>query len=109
MTDEHLKLPYQWKDKETKERLEALLSIAKTTDTRRTKLSELVYSGIFPADLKDYAQYLIHDAGNSSCNLGNYVRRELTDTATWRMMYQCLHWIQHIDVLIELADLRTNR
>ena len=109
MSDEHLKLPYQLIYKETEESLEAFRKIAQTTVYRGKTLSELYHSGIFPDDLKDYARYLIHDSSRDVGNLRNYIGRGLTDTFTWRSMYRCLQWIQHLDVLLELVDLRTNR
>ncbi len=109
MPNEISELPYKIRDMESKEYFESLHNVAKTTDARRNALSDLYFSGIFPDDLKDYAQFLIHDAGNSSCNLDFYAREKSRDHTTWRSMYQCLQWIQHIDVLIELVDLRTNR
>ena len=108
MSDEHLKLPSQWNDKETEERLEALGNIADSTNRLTNQLSTLRFGDRFPDDLKDYALYLIHDGNRDIGNLRNYVGRGLTDTATWRAMYNCLHWIKHIEVLLELLQARYN-
>jgi hypothetical protein len=109
MTSDIMKLPYQWKDMEDKEYLESLRQLAQTVIDRSNTLSDLYFSGTFPADLKDYAVYLMHDSNGSAANLRYYISKNLTDATTWQTMYRCLQWIQHLDVLIELVDLRTNR
>ena len=107
--NEHSTLPSRSKDMEDEEYLESLRKLVQTTEDRRNTLSGLYFSGTFPDDLKDYARYLMHDSSRDAGNLHNYIGRGLTDTATWRSMYNCLQWIQHLDILLELVDLRTNR
>ena len=109
MTDDIMKLPYQRKDMEDEEYLAALDRLADTTQDRRNALSSIYHSGTFPADLKDYARYLVHDSGGAISNLRYYIDERDTASQSWRAMYRCLQWIQHIDVLIELVDLRSNR
>ena len=109
MTDDHLTLPSRSKDMEDEEYLEALRHLAQTTIDKQKALSELYHSGTFPDDLKDYARYLMHDSSSSVGNLRFYVSKRLTDQTTWRSMYRCLQWIQHIDVLLELVELRSYR
>lgn len=109
MSDDILKLPYRHKDMETEEYLEALRQLAQTTVDRGNTLSGLYFSGTFPDDLKDYARYLMHDSSRDVNNLRYYISKSLTDTTTWRSMYNCIQWIQHLDVLLELVELRTNR
>ena len=109
MTDDILKLPYQRKNMEDEEYLTALDRLVDTTKARRDALVKLYYSSSFPDDLKDYTQYLVHDSGGAISNLLYSIHRKRTDQTTWRGMYRCLEWIQHIDVLIELVELRSNR
>lgn len=108
MNDDLLKLPSRSKDMESEEYLEALRHLAQTTVDKGNTLSRLYHSGTFPADLKNYATYLMHDSSRDIGNLRFYISKGLTDTSTWRAMYNCLHWIQHIDVLIELIQARYN-
>lgn len=108
MIDELSTLPYRRKAMEDEEYLEALRQLAQTTVDRGNTLSDLYFSGTFPDDLKDYARYLIHDSCRTVGNLRYYISKSLTDTTTWRTMYRCLEWIQHIDVLLELIEYRLN-
>jgi hypothetical protein len=101
-----LGLPNQWNDLETQEKLTALANVANTTNGLTNELSIGVFGGNFPPDLRDYAMYLIHDSNRDIGNLRNWITRGETNTATWRSMYNCLHWIQHIEVLLELYELR---
>ena len=109
MSDDILKLPYQHKDMEDEEYLESLRQLAQTTVDKSKALSDLYFSGIFPDDLKNYATYLMHDSSRDVGNLRFYISKSLTDATTWRAMYNCIQWIQHLDVLLELVELRTNR
>lgn len=108
MTDNIMNLPNQHKGMEDEEYLTALDRLADTTQARRDELLNLYNSGIFPDDLKDYARFLIHDSSGAVSNLQYYVEKGLTESTTWRAMYRCLEWIQHIDVLTELVNYRLN-
>jgi len=108
MTDitDALGLPYQWNDLETQEKLTALANVADATNSLTNELAMEIYGGDFPPDLRDYALYLVHDGNRDIGNLRNWVGRGETNSATWRTMYNCLHWIQHIKVLLELLELK---
>lgn len=105
-----LGLPNQWSDLETQERLTALTNLGKTTDDLAQELADQRWGDVdFPDDLRDYALFLVHDTRNDTLLLDCYVTKGQLDSRTWRKMYDCLHWIQHLRILLELLELRSNR
>lgn len=103
-----LGLPSQWNSLEDQERLTALTNVVKTTNDLAQELADLRWGDVdFPDDLGDYATFLIHDTRSDTLLLSFYVEKGELDSRTWRKMYDCLHWIRHLQVLLELLELRS--
>lgn len=95
-------IPSNWLKIEKQEQLEYLSNIVDTATSIRTKLDKLKYERKdYPKSLNDYTKYLMHDSARDIGNLVNYIGKQEINSGTWRMMYACLHWIMHIQILIE--------
>ncbi len=101
-------LPNQFNDLEKQEQLDALANVANTAEAKIKELSPLRFSANYPADLMDYTNYLCHDTNRGISNLRYHIKKGDIDNAIWRAMYQCLHWIQQLDILLELLAYRSN-